>query len=161
MSAHRWSRTFLIWFSTGAGGLSCTSSGRTAAGTAPLADPDLLRVQREVWEVWFAGDTARLRQLTPGLIAIDGGEPVFSDQEATVVGSARFHAGGGRLLEVSFPEMRGQRFGDVVIVYSTYRLVMLMGADTLRQKGRATEVFVRQNGSWVNPGWHLDSDKDP
>ena len=144
MSAQRWSRTFLIWFSTGAGGLSCTSSGRTAAGTAPLADPDLLRVQ-----------------LTPGLIAIDGGEPVFSDQEATVVGSARFHAGGGRLLKVSFPEMRGQRFGDVVIVYSTYRLVMLMGADTLRQKGRATEVFVRQNGSWVNPGWHLDSDKDP
>jgi hypothetical protein len=122
-----------------------------------------MRVQREVWDTWFAGDTSRLRQLTPGLIAIDGGGPgpVFSDQEAAVEGSARFHAGGGRLLDLSFPEMRGQRFGDVVIVYSTYHLVMLMGADTLRQKGRATEVFVRQNGRWVNPGWHLDSDKEP
>jgi hypothetical protein len=22
-------------------------------------------------------------------------------------------------------------------------------------KGRATEIFVRRNGVWVNPGWHL------
>ncbi len=25
--------------------------------------------------------------------------------------------------------------------------------------GRATEVFVRKNGRWTNPGWHLDSGK--
>jgi len=34
----------------------------------------------------------------------------------------------------------------------------VMGSDTMRQGGRATEVFVRQNGMWVNPGWHLDSE---
>jgi len=25
--------------------------------------------------------------------------------------------------------------------------------------GRATEIFVRRNGEWVNPGWHTDSFK--
>jgi len=23
--------------------------------------------------------------------------------------------------------------------------------------GRATEIFVRRNGEWVNPGWHTDN----
>jgi hypothetical protein len=127
------------------------------AGQEPAQNPDLMRVQREVWEVFFAGDTARLRALTPGLIAIDGGSTTFSDQESMVRSSARFHAGGGRLVELTFPVLRVQRFGDVAIVYSKYRLVTVMGGDTSRQGGRATEVFVRQNGAWVNPGWHLDS----
>jgi len=130
---------------------------RAASGAGPQQDPELMRVQREVWDVWYAGDTARLRQLTPGLIAINDHSEAFSDQEQMVSASARFHAGGGRLLELTFPTLRVQRFGDVAIVYSTYRSVAVMGNDTMRQRGRATEVFVRQNGGWVNPGWHLDS----
>ena len=142
----------------GASDVSCASPrGAETESTSPLSDPELMRVQREVWEVWYAGDTTRLRQLTPGLIAINNGEQSFSDQEAAVRGSAGFHSGGGRLLQLSFPEMRVQRFGDVAIVYSTFRSVALIGGDTLRQSGRATEVFVRQNGKWLNPGWHLDS----
>ena len=77
-----------------------------------------MRVQREVWDVWYAGDTARLRQLTPGLLAINNGSDAFGDQESTVRASARFHAGGGRLVDLSFPVLRVQRFGDVAIVYS-------------------------------------------
>ena len=119
-------------------------------------DPDLLRVQREVWEVYFAGDTARLRALTPDLIAINNGGGTWSDQESTVRGSARFKARGGRLIDLKFPSMKVQRFGDVAIVYSTFSLATVLGADTSRQSGRATEVFVKRNGKWVNPGWHLD-----
>ncbi|RXH58159.1 hypothetical protein GRAN_1469 [Granulicella sibirica] len=25
--------------------------------------------------------------------------------------------------------------------------------------GRASEIFVRQNSQWINPGWHTDSTK--
>ena len=128
-----------------------------SASSRPTQDPDLMRAQREVWDVWYAGDTARLRQLTPGLIAINSGGDEFAGQEAMVRASAQFHEGGGRLVELSFPTLRVQRFGDVAIVYSTYRSVAVMGNDTMRQGGRATEVFVRQNGGWVNPGWHLDA----
>ena len=130
---------------------------RSVTGAGPAQDPELMRVQREVWEVWYAGDTARLRQLTPGLIAITDHSDAFDDQEQVVRESARFHAGGGRLLELSFPTLRVQQFGDVAIIYSTYRSVAVMGSDTMRQRGHATEVFVRQHGSWVNPGWHLSA----
>jgi hypothetical protein len=121
------------------------------------AEPELLRAQREVWESWYAGDTARFRELTPGLIAINNGGGSFGRQDAALRASAQFHARGGRLLELSFPELLVQRFGDVVIVYSTYRSVFVLEGDTLRESGRATEVFVRRHGEWVNPGWHLDS----
>jgi ketosteroid isomerase-like protein len=119
-------------------------------------DPDLLRAQRKVWEVWFAGDTATLRQLTPGLIAISSGDEAMSNQDREIRNSADFHANGGRLIELTFPEMQVQRFGEVAIVYSKYRLATVIGTDTMRQSGHATEVFVQHNGVWVNPGWHLD-----
>jgi hypothetical protein len=138
---------------------SCVPAHHVAASASPVEDRDLMRVQREIWEVWYAGDTARVRALTPGLITIGDGDEPFADQEAAVRGSARFHAAGGRLLELTFPQLRAQRFGDVAIIYSAYRSVALMNGDTVRQSGRATEVFVRQNGSWVNPGWHLDRSK--
>ncbi len=120
-------------------------------------DPDLLRVQREVWEVYFAGDTARLRALTPDLVAIDGDNPAWSDQKAMIESSAHFKASGGRLVDLQFPKMKIQRFGDVAIVYSTFTLATVTGGKTSRQSGRASEVFVKRNGKWVNPGWHLDN----
>lgn len=148
-------RRWMVLAGLVAAGLMVAGSG--LASGPPAQDPDLMRVQREVWEVYFAGDTTRLRQLTPGLVTLDGGPQVFGDQERAVGGSARFHAGGGRLVELTFPALRVQQFGDVAIVYSTYRLVTVQGSDTSRSGGRATEVFVRQHGTWVNPGWHLDS----
>ena len=120
-------------------------------------DPELLRVQREVWEVFFAGDTARLRELTPELVAIDNGGGTWSDQASILRASASFKARGGRLIGLQFPKMKIQRFGDVAMVYSTFTLVTVMGKDTARESGRASEVFVRRNGKWVNPGWHLDN----
>ena len=123
----------------------------------PQNDAALMKVQREIWEVWFAGDTARVRALTPGLVAISPGGGTWSDQETVVRGSAQFHARGGQLIQLEFPQMKVQRFGDVAIVYTTYLYVTVVGTDTSRQAGRASEVFVKRNGKWVNPGWHMDS----
>ena len=120
-------------------------------------DPELLRVQREVWEVFFAGDTARLRELTPDLVAIDNSGGTWSDQESMIRASARFKQRGGRLIDLQFPKMKIQRFGDVAMVYSTFTLATVVGKDTARESGRASEIFLRRNGKWVNPGWHLDN----
>ena len=143
-------------------GAGC-AQGRAALGppiAAAAADPGLMRVQRAVWDAWYAGDTALVRALTPALVTINpgGGSSDFGDQEHAIQASARFHAGGGRLVSLDFPAMKVQILGaDVAVIYSTYRSVAVMGNDTMRTNGRATEVFVRQNGRWVNPGWHLDS----
>jgi hypothetical protein len=32
---------------------------------------------------------------------------------------------------------------------------LLVDGKTRRERGAATEVFVRQNGRWVNTGWQL------
>jgi hypothetical protein len=88
---------------------SCVPAQHVAAGADAVQDPDLLRVQREIWEVWYAGDTARVRALTPGLITLGDSDEPFADQEAVVRESAQFHAAGGRLLELTFPQLRVQR----------------------------------------------------
>lgn len=58
---------------------------------------------------------------------------------------------------LSFTDDRWQRFGDVATVFSNYRIVLQIGDATTIQAGRATEVFVRRDGEWVNAAWHLDS----
>jgi hypothetical protein len=39
--------------------------------------------------------------------------------------------------------------------------MMSLPARNARSKGRLTEIFVRQNGRWVHPGWHLDLTAEP
>jgi hypothetical protein len=134
------------------------ASGEAASQTLAGIDPALAKVQREVWDVWFAGDTVRLKEIIPpDLVVINSGGGNFSSFRDEVASSANFSRSGGRLLELTFPEMRVQQFGDVVVVYTQYRLAFVMGSDTTRQSGRATEVFVKRDGKWVNPAWHMDS----
>jgi ketosteroid isomerase-like protein len=68
-----------------------------------------------------------------------------------------FAAGGGRLVRLEFPRVEVQAFGDVVVVYSQYVFETDTKGKRETSSGRATEVFVRRGGRWVNPGWHMDS----
>ena len=52
-----------------------------------------------------------------------------------------------------------QRFGDVAVAWSTYRLEMDVKGKRSTDAGRATEIFVLRDGEWVNPGWHTDAGK--
>ena len=54
--------------------------------------------------------------------------------------------------------LAGQQYGDVVILYSSFRIV-LTARDGKEQvtTGRGTEIFVRRNGKWIHTGWHLDT----
>ena len=71
-------------------------------------------------------------------------------------GSKEFVASGGKLVKLEFPETEIQVYGPMAILYSKYQLVTAVNDKTNAHSGRATEVFVRRDGKWVNTGWHLD-----
>lgn len=127
---------------------------------ASLPDAELKaldRIRKDVWVNWFGGDTAALRRvLTPELVAIGPDTPHWQNLEQTLAASAGFRAGGGRLLSVDFDSTMVHRLGDVVVMFSHYRLALLHDGQRTAQKGRATEVFVRHRGRWVHTSWQLD-----
>jgi hypothetical protein len=49
-----------------------------------------------------------------------------------------------------------QVFGDVVVIYTTFRYTTERAGQQSRSAGNAVEVFVRRNGIWQNPSWYLD-----
>lgn len=128
------------------------------ATSLPAAERrELDGIRKAVWVNWFGGDTAALRRvLTPDLVAISPDMPHWQNLEQTLAASAGFKAGGGRLLSVDFDSTRVHRLGDVVVMFSHYRLVLRHDGQETRQKGRATEVFVRRGGRWLHTSWQLD-----
>ena len=132
--------------------------------SAPLSaqakgDEELLRVRESVWRAWFDNDVKTLEKLVPpGTITISSGEKEWKDQAAVIRDAADFHAKGGKLIRLEFPRTEVQHFGDVAVTYSLYLYEVEMGGKRSVTSGRVTEIFVRQNGQWVNPGWHTDEE---
>lgn len=128
-----------------------------SAPAAEAVDPEVLAVREAAWRAWFGGDEAALRALLPEeFLAIDSGGEGISDRERTLASSRAFKEGGGRLVSLAFPETRAQRFGDTVVLYGSYSATFVSGGAEKEMKGRLTEVFVKRDGKWVHPGWHLD-----
>jgi len=126
---------------------------------SPDERAELLRVRESVWMAWLVNDQAKLAQLVPpDTIVISAGEKKFKDQAAVLKEAADFHAQGGKLIRLEFPHTEMQRFGDVVMMYSEYTLELEVGGKRSLTNGRVTEIFVKRNGQWVNPGWHTDSE---
>ena len=121
---------------------------------------ELLKVRESVWRAWFANDTKALEQLVPpDTIVISTGEEKWQGQAGVLQSAAQFQASGGKLLRLEFPRTELQRFGDVAITYSLYVYETEAGGKRTISSGRVTEIFVRSNGKWTNPGWHTDSEK--
>jgi ketosteroid isomerase-like protein len=117
---------------------------------------ELLRIRKDVWVHWFAGDTAGLRRvLAPELVAISADDPGYQSLAKTIAGSAAFAKSGRKLESVTFANDSIHRFGDVAVMFSHYTIVA-SGQNGFTQKGRATEVFVRRGNRWVHTSWHLD-----
>jgi len=125
---------------------------------AETIDRELLATRDKAWRAWFAGDTASLEAMLPREFlgySMSGEE--ISDRAGTLAASRGFAASGGRLERLAFPATRAQCFGDVVVLYSVYEIGIVDGAGKAStMRGRATEVFVRRDGRWLHPGWHLD-----
>lgn len=121
---------------------------------------DLLATRETAWRAWFAGDRATLESMLPAeFIGIGWGEGPWSDRAASLAGSEEFARGGGKLSLLEFPRTEIQVYGDVAVVYSTYKVGFTAGGEQVVQEGRATEIFVKRGGRWLHPSWHLDSGK--
>lgn len=134
------------------------------AGWAPAPEPgstlpaEIHAAREAVWRAWFGNDRAVLeRMLPPEFVGIGWGDGPVDTRESALAGAADFVKGGGTLKRLEFSNDRMQRFGDVVTVFSTYLVELEVGGQSSVQRGRATEVFVKRNGRWTNPAWHLDS----
>lgn len=141
--------------------LAAVAGARAVAEPAPI-EPRVLELRETAWRAWFAGDEATLRRLLPAdFIGIDMGDAPLSGLERTIQDSRAFAAGGGRLVSLEFPETRAQVHGDIVVLYGRFRVVLFQDGHESTLAGRLTEVFVRRDGDWVHPGWHLDLASTP
>jgi ketosteroid isomerase-like protein len=134
---------------------------RSAAQAAnPNPDSDLLKVREQVWRAWFANDASALKELVPAdTIVISSSDEKWKNQADVLQEAVEFQAEGGKLRRLEFPHTEVQHFGDVAIVWSKYIVETETNGKPSLSSGRATEIFVRRNGKWTNPGWHTDSFK--
>jgi ketosteroid isomerase-like protein len=138
---------------TDASGTTATRLATTDTDSSTRTD--VLRARQAIWRAWFANDTARLARLLPEAVAAGtAGEP-WQDRRATLEGARRFVGQGGKLLRLEFPQTEIRTSGDVAVVFSTFVLETESGGRRQTTTGRSTEVFVRRNGGWQNPFWHL------
>lgn len=132
---------------------------RMASQLRPLDDEErtaLMKAREAVWRAWFAGDTAALDTLLPPeLITLESGTGAFGTRAATLDGSRGFAARGGKLVRLAFPRTEIQTYGNAAVMYSSYEMDLQTGGQTTTQRGTAIEVFVKQNGHWINTGWQL------
>lgn len=120
-------------------------------------DQELLATREAAWRAFFGGDVKALGDLLPQeFIGLGMNDAPFADRATTLDDSRAFREQGGRLVRLAFPETEAQRFGDVVVLYGRYEVVIQSGGAERTMRGRLTEIFVRRDGKWVHPGWHLD-----
>ncbi len=133
-----------------------STSASHGAAEAPI-DPEVLAVREAAWRAFFGGDVKTLGDLLPPeFIGIGMNDGPFTDLTATLDASRAFRDRGGRLVHLAFPETQAQVFGDVVVLYGRYEVVVFSGGAERTMRGRLTELFVKRNGKWLHPGWHLD-----
>ena len=120
----------------------------------------LLEAREAVWRAFFANDKPALEKLIPAdLVTIEEQGDEFGTRAKVMAGSEQFAKSGGKLARLEFPKTEIQCYGSTAIIYSTYLYELELGGQRKTNTGRVTEVFVRRNGKWVNPGWHMDSGK--
>ena len=133
------------------------SASRSQLAATAAIDPEVLTAREAAWRAYFAGDVKTLGDLLPEeFIGIGMNEGPFADRAGTLDGARKFRERGGRLISLAFPETQAQRFGDVVVLYGRYEAVIHSDGAERSLRGRLTETFVRRDGKWVHPGWHLD-----
>jgi ketosteroid isomerase-like protein len=120
---------------------------------------ELLVLRDAAWRAWFGNDRAGFERIVPDeLVALgwDGGP--WDDRLQTLARMGDFAKSGRTLTALEFPRNVFQRYGDVVILYSSFRIVLSDRAGQAQEAtGRGTEVFVRRHGRWIHTAWHLDT----
>jgi hypothetical protein len=125
----------------------------------PLNDAarkSLLTAREAVWRAWYSGDKAALLQLLPPeLITLGPSADGWGTLDSIVSSSEGFAASGGKLYRLEFPRTEIQAYGNTAIIYTSYEMDVESGGKKRTERGKATEIFVRRNGRWLNTGWQL------
>ena len=138
--------------------VSALSEGAWPTEVTDADRRELLSVRESVWRAFFENDRAKLEQLLPPeTLAINAGSEPWLDRARALAMAQEWSAGGLKLLALEFPRTEIQRYADVAILSSHYRWEAEMSGKRESVAGRATELFVRRGGRWLNAGWHLDS----
>ncbi|MEP7341637.1 MAG: nuclear transport factor 2 family protein [Acidobacteriota bacterium] len=128
------------------------------ATIAPQLRQQILTAREAVWRAYFTNDQTQLDKLVPAdTIVLEGSMEKPFVKKADILESAKQGAqSGNKLIRLEFPQTEMQVYGDTAIIYTTY-LYELENTKGERHTstGHATEIFVRRQGAWVNPGWHL------
>lgn len=118
----------------------------------------LLAAREALWRAWFSDDRAHLEKaIPPEVVAIDALQEEWQDRSKVIEDARLFAAGGARLVNLEFSRTEIQRYGDVAILYTLYEYTTEKESQSVSHSGRATEMFVKRGGEWVNVGWHLDT----
>lgn len=139
-------------------GTCLAAAGAWGGDLADKERAELLAVRESAWRAWFGGDQATLRALMPPeALTISAGQSEWHDLAGVLESSRAFSAAGSKLTRLAFPRTEMQAYGDAVFVYSLYEFDLEGPEGKRSAAGRATEIFVRRDGRWLHPGWHLDS----
>jgi uncharacterized protein DUF4440 len=127
---------------------------QTTGAVDPRVRAELVTAREAVWRAWFQGDSAALVRLLPAEMAAMG-----RDRDAIVRDAQEFKRGGGRFVRMEFTDDQFFVNGNTAVVWSHFiaHLTDQKGVPNER-KGRAIEIFVREDGHWINPHWHLDDE---
>jgi uncharacterized protein DUF4440 len=139
-----------------------TSASHSHVAANAAMDQEVLAAREAAWRAYFGGDAKALGDLLPQeFIGIAMNDTPFANRAQALDGARAFRERGGRLVRLAFPETQAQRLGDVVVLYGRYEAVIESGGAERTLRGRLTEVFVRRDGKWLHPGWHLDLTAEP
>lgn len=120
---------------------------------------ELLALRERAWRSWFSNDARAFKEIVPDeLVAIGWGDGAWADRAESLHQMHVFAQSGNKLTALTFPENVFQQYGDVVILYTRFRVTLsaTSGAEQV-VSGRGTEVFVKRNRRWIHTGWHLDN----
>jgi hypothetical protein len=143
--------------------LALAASPLTAQQFGPQPDAatqrELLSLREAAWRTWFSNDQAGFRRVVPDeLVALGWNGGPWDDPARTMARMAEFAKSGLTLTTLEFPRNIFQQYDNVVILYTTFRLVLSDREGKPQETtGRGTEIFVRRNGRWIHTGWHLDA----
>ena len=93
--------------------------------------------------------------MPPELITVGFGPGGFGTRELVLAGVRDFAASGAKLTRLVFPRTEFQAYGSTVILYTSYETDVTKDGRTRTERGLATEVFVQQDGRWLNTAWQL------